>query len=58
MGQVMEPVIFPEPIDPADLLEKDWIVDGCEGRDPRIIFSYYAQYRGALRAHGSSSGQI
>ena len=49
MGQVMEPVIFPEPIDPADLLEKDWIVDGSEGRDPRIIFSYYAQYGEATR---------
>jgi len=50
MGQVMEPVIFPEPLDPAKLPAKNWILDGCEGRDPRMIFSYHAQY-GELYAH-------
>jgi len=39
MGQVMEPVVFPDPIDPASLPQKDYILDGCEGRDPRAIYS-------------------
>jgi 2-oxoglutarate/2-oxoacid ferredoxin oxidoreductase subunit alpha len=39
MGQVMEPVVFPDPVDPADLPRKDWILDGCAGRKPRAIFS-------------------
>ncbi len=52
MGQVMEPVIFPEPIDPAKLPAKNWILDGCDGREPRIIFSYHAQY-GELYAHNA-----
>jgi 2-oxoglutarate ferredoxin oxidoreductase subunit alpha len=39
MGQVMEPVVFPDFLDPKDLPNKDWILDGCEGRDARAIFS-------------------
>jgi len=39
MGQMMEPVQFPDPIDPKDLPPKDWILDGCKGREPRAIFS-------------------
>lgn len=39
MGQVMEPVVFPDFIDLKDLPKKDWILDGCEGREPRAIFS-------------------
>ena len=39
MGQVMEPVIFPDPIDPASLPKKDYILDGCKGREPRRIYS-------------------
>lgn len=50
MGQVMEPVIFPDPIDPAKLAPKDWALDGCEGREPRIICSYYPQ-TGELYSH-------
>jgi 2-oxoglutarate/2-oxoacid ferredoxin oxidoreductase subunit alpha len=50
MGQVMEPVVFPDPLDPADLPAKDWIVEGCEDREPRMIFSYHAQY-GELYRH-------
>lgn len=50
MGQVMEPVVFPDPIDPADLPKKDWVLDGCENREPRVIFSYHAQY-GELYRH-------
>jgi 2-oxoglutarate ferredoxin oxidoreductase subunit alpha len=39
MGQVMEPVVFPDFIDLKDLPKKDWALDGCEGREPRAIFS-------------------
>jgi 2-oxoglutarate ferredoxin oxidoreductase subunit alpha len=39
MGQMMEPVVFPDPIDPKDLPPKDYILDGCQGRPPRAIFS-------------------
>jgi 2-oxoglutarate ferredoxin oxidoreductase subunit alpha len=39
MGQVMEPVVFPDPIDPADLDKKEWALDGCAGREARAIFS-------------------
>jgi 2-oxoglutarate ferredoxin oxidoreductase subunit alpha len=39
MGQMMEPVIFPEPIDPLDLPPKPWILDGAKGRPSRIIKS-------------------
>ena len=39
MGQMMEPVIFPDPIDPAALPQKDWTLGGAEGRDGRLIAS-------------------
>jgi len=39
MGQVMEPVVFPDPIDPDSLPRKEWALTGCKGRDPRAIFS-------------------
>ncbi|HIJ41132.1 MAG TPA: 3-methyl-2-oxobutanoate dehydrogenase subunit VorB [Deltaproteobacteria bacterium] len=39
MGQVMEPVIFPDFIDLDTLPKKDWVVDGCKGREPRALFS-------------------
>lgn len=39
MGQMMEPVIFPEPIDPRELPPKEWILDGAKGRPSRIILS-------------------
>ncbi|MEA3471329.1 MAG: 3-methyl-2-oxobutanoate dehydrogenase subunit beta, partial [Thermodesulfobacteriota bacterium] len=39
MGQMMEPVIFPDPIDPRDLPPKPWILDGAKGRPSRIIRS-------------------
>lgn len=41
LGQVMEPVIFPDPIDPRDLAAKNWDLCGCAGREPRIICSFY-----------------
>jgi 2-oxoglutarate ferredoxin oxidoreductase subunit alpha len=41
MGQMMEPVVFPEPVDPADLPRKQWILDGSRGRPSRIIRSLW-----------------
>jgi 2-oxoglutarate ferredoxin oxidoreductase subunit alpha len=39
MGQVMEPVVFPDFVDPSSLPKKAWVLDGCKGREPRAIFS-------------------
>ncbi len=41
MGQMMEPVEFPDPIDPAALPQKEWLLDGCKGRPSRIIRSLW-----------------
>lgn len=43
MGQMMEPVVFPDPIDPKELPPKDWILDGCRGRPPRAIYSLFLE---------------
>ncbi|MEW5914577.1 MAG: 3-methyl-2-oxobutanoate dehydrogenase subunit VorB [Thermodesulfobacteriota bacterium] len=51
IGQVMEPVSFPDPIDPADLPPKDYILDGCKGRAPRAIFSMLLGQQGELYKH-------
>jgi 2-oxoglutarate/2-oxoacid ferredoxin oxidoreductase subunit alpha len=39
MGQMMEPVIFPDPVDPAKLPPKPWALDGAKGRPSRILKS-------------------
>jgi 2-oxoglutarate/2-oxoacid ferredoxin oxidoreductase subunit alpha len=39
MGQVMEPVVFPDPIDVDKLPRKEWALTGCKGREPRALFS-------------------
>jgi len=39
IGQMMEPVTFPDPIDPATLPQKEWVLDGARGRDSRLIVS-------------------
>jgi len=39
MGQVMEPVVFPDFLDLNALPEKEWVLDGCKGREPRAIYS-------------------
>ena len=39
MSQMMEPVAFPDPIDPKSLPQKPWVLDGAEGRPSRIIKS-------------------
>jgi len=39
MGQMMEPVEFPEPVDPKKLPPRDYILDGANGRPSRLICS-------------------
>jgi len=41
IGQMMEPVVFKNEIDPDELPEKEWITDGARGREPNIINSLY-----------------
>lgn len=38
LGQVMEP-FYQTPYAKPDLPKKDWILDGCRGREPRVIRS-------------------
>ena len=40
IGQMMEP-FYPTPYMKPDLPEKDWILDGCKNREPRVIKSLY-----------------
>jgi len=41
MGQMMEPVVFPESINPADRPKPEWLLDGCKGRPSRIVRSLW-----------------
>lgn len=41
MGQMMEPVEFPEPLTIGSLPSKDWILDGAKDRPSRIIRSLW-----------------
>lgn len=40
LGQMMEPVELPAPVDLASLPRKDWATTGAKGRDPNIILSF------------------
>ena len=40
LGQMMEPFI-PISYEHKNMLPKNWILDGCEGREPRVIKSLY-----------------
>ena len=40
LGQMMEPVALPEPIDPSKLPEKTWALTGAKGRKPNVILSF------------------
>ncbi len=51
MGQVMEPVVFPDFIELEDLPKKDWVLDGCKGREPRALFSMLLGQDGQLYKH-------
>jgi 2-oxoglutarate ferredoxin oxidoreductase subunit alpha len=39
MGQMMEPVTFPDPIDPSTLPRKDWTLSGAKGRHGHLLAS-------------------
>jgi len=39
MSQMMEPVIFPDPVNLTELPPKPWVLDGANGRPSRIIKS-------------------
>jgi len=41
LGQMMEPVMLPEPIDPTTLPAKPWALTGARGRKPNIVTSFY-----------------
>ena len=40
LGQMMEPVALPEPIDPSKLPEKPWALTGAKGRKSNVILSF------------------
>jgi len=40
LGQMLEPVELPDPIDPTSLPPKPWATTGAAGRDPNIILSF------------------
>ncbi len=40
LGQMMEPVEYPEMVDPATLPKKDWAMTGAKGREPNLIDSF------------------
>jgi 2-oxoglutarate ferredoxin oxidoreductase subunit alpha len=41
LGQMMEPVEFPEPVDPTTLPAKPWALTGARGRPPNIVTSFF-----------------
>ena len=51
MGQVMEPVVFPDFLDLNELPKKEWALTGCAGREARAIFSMYLGEKGELCQH-------
>jgi 2-oxoglutarate ferredoxin oxidoreductase subunit alpha len=40
LGQMMEPVVLPEPVDPTSLPAKPWALTGARGRSPNAVTSY------------------
>jgi len=40
LGQMMEPVELPDPVDIDSLPAKEWATTGAKGRDPNIIMSF------------------
>jgi 2-oxoglutarate ferredoxin oxidoreductase subunit alpha len=51
MGQVMEPVVFPDFLDLDKLPKKEWALTGCGDREARAIFSMYLGEKGELCNH-------
>ncbi|MFO8033843.1 MAG: 3-methyl-2-oxobutanoate dehydrogenase subunit VorB [Candidatus Bipolaricaulota bacterium] len=40
LGQMMEPVELPQPVDPADMPKRPWALTGAKGRDPNVVLSF------------------
>ena len=40
LGQMMEPVELPDPVDVASLPAKEWALTGATGREPNVIHSF------------------
>lgn len=40
LGQMMEPIELPEPVDTSSLPAKDWALTGAKGRDPNVVLSF------------------
>ena len=40
LGQMMEPVVLPEPVDPTSLPAKPWALTGAKGRGPNAVTSF------------------
>jgi 2-oxoglutarate ferredoxin oxidoreductase subunit alpha len=49
LGQMMEPAVFKR-IPQREIPPKDWILDGCKGREPRSLYSLMMAV-GALERH-------
>ncbi len=49
LGQMMEPVELPAPVDPADVPARPWALTGAKGRDPNVVLSFDLDPQG-LRA--------
>ncbi len=41
IGQMMEPVEFPENYEPRNVDKSSWVADGAKGRDPHLIKTLY-----------------
>ena len=41
LGQMMEPAVLPEHIDPATLPAKPWAIMGARGRKPNLVTSFF-----------------
>jgi 2-oxoglutarate ferredoxin oxidoreductase subunit alpha len=50
LGQIMEPLVLPEPIDPASLPAKPWALTGAAGRPKNLVKSLYLA-EGLLEQH-------
>ncbi len=51
LGQMAEPVERREYVSLFDLPEKDWVLDGCQGREPRVVRTLHLRPSGALEEH-------
>ncbi len=40
LGQMMEPVELPAPVDPADVPARPWALTGAKGREPNVVLSF------------------